>query len=199
MSEYYLDIETYSPTRPIDFHKDPIISIAYQQIDSKTGNIKSPLSILKSWESSEQDILRQFYQTFNVNNRWSFIPIGCKLADFDLIMLGTHWQKMGLSITTTSLFNHPYIDIYPVLLLCNGGTFSGCSLQKFAGKQDSGDKIADWYIAKDYATIESYIKDEAASFIKLYSFLVQRMPSVWEEYAKEQGIATQKTRGVSNG
>ena len=188
MADYYLDIETYSPARPIDFHKDPIISIAYQQIDSRTGETKSDLTILKSWETSEQDILKRFYQTFDINNRWSFIPIGCKLTDFDLIFLGTHWHKLGLPINSTLLYNHPHIDIYPALLLCNGGVFKGCSLEKFAGKQSSGDKIVDWYVSKDYSAIEAYIEDETASFIRLYSFLVQRMPSVWLEYAKEQGI-----------
>lgn len=188
MPDYYLDLETYSPTKPIDFHKDPIISIAYQQIDSKTGEPKAPLNILKSWESSEQEILEQFYVTFNIDSKWSFIPIGCKLTDFDLIMLGTHWRKMGYNISATDLYNHPFIDIYPALLLCNGGTFSGCSLKKFAGKRDSGDKIADWYTNKNYPALESYITNEAEVFIRLYAFLVQHMPSLWFEYAKEQGI-----------
>lgn len=188
MSDYYLDLETYSPTKPIDFDKDPIISIAYQQIDSRSGEAKAPLTILKSWESSEQEILKGFYQTFNIGSQWSFIPIGCKLADFDLIMLGTHWRKMGPDVSTRQLYNHPHIDIYPVLLMCNGGVFRNCSLQKFAGKQDSGDKVAEWYTQKDYAALEAYIEDETASFLRLYSFLVQRMPSVWLEYARDQGM-----------
>jgi hypothetical protein len=184
MPEFYLDLETYSPTKPIDFNKDPIITISYQQISSKTGEILTPLTILKSWESSEEDILKQFYNTFNINNRWAFIPIGYKLADFDFVMLGTHWNKYGMKTNAINLYNHPYIDLYPVALLCNGGEFKGCSLHNLAGKQDTGASIAEWYQQKDYATIEKYIKDEAQSFTKLYSFLINKMPTVFKDFNK---------------
>lgn len=48
-----------------------------------------------------------------MDNRWAFIPIGCKLADFDLLMLATHWKKIGININLTALFNYPFIDIFP--------------------------------------------------------------------------------------
>ncbi len=191
MAEYYLDLETFSPVKPIDFNKDPIISIAYQQIDGKTGNALSPLVILKSWETNEADMLKKFYQIFNIQNRWSFIPIGFKLADFDMIMLGTHWKKLGIDINVTSLYNHPFIDIYSTILLCNGGEFKGCTLNKFAGKQESGANISEWFINKDYNAIEVYIKDEAQAFIGLYAYLVKQMPIVWQNY-KEANNANGK-------
>lgn len=184
MPEYYLDLETYSPTKPIDFQKDPIISITYQQINAKTGEILTPLTILKSWESSEEEILKQFYQTFNINNRWSFIPIGYKLADFDFVMLGTHFNKYGMKTNAISLYNHPYIDLYPVALLCNGGEFKGCSLEQMAGKQGNGSSIAEWYQSKNYNAIENYIKDEALSFTKLYSYLINKMPTLLKDFNK---------------
>lgn len=182
MPEFYLDLETYSPVKPIDFNKDQIISIAYQQVNSKNGEVLTPLTILKSWESSEHDILKQFYEIFNISNRWHFIPIGYKLSDFDFIMLGKHWNKYGLKVNATELYNHPYIDIYPVALLCNGGEFKGCSLHKLAGKQDTGSSIAKWYESKDYSKIEAYIKDEAQSFTKMYAFLVNKLPTIFKEF-----------------
>lgn len=182
MAEFYLDIETYSPTKPIDFNKDPIISICYQQLNAKTGEVLTPLTILKSWESNEQDMLEKFYKTFNIGNKWSFIPIGYKLSDFDFIMLGTHWHKYGMKINATELYNHPYIDIYPIALLCNGGEFKGCSLHNLAGKQNTGSSIAEWYQQKDYTSIENYIQDEAKSFSKMYAFLVNKMPAMWKEF-----------------
>ena len=182
MPEFYLDIETYSPVKPIDFNKDPIISVAYQQIDGKTGKELGPLTILKSWESSEKEMLTKFYNIFNVANRWAFIPIGYKLADFDFVMMGTHFRKYGLNISATTLYNHPYIDLYPVALLCNGGEFKGCSLQALAGKQGSGASISDWYTKKDYSAIEFYIKDEAKSFINLYSYFVKNMPVMFQGF-----------------
>jgi DNA polymerase elongation subunit (family B) len=180
--EFYLDLETYSPIKPIDFNKDPILTITYQQINAKTGEVLTPLTILKSWEISEKEMLEQFYKTFNFGNRWAFIPIGYKLSDFDYIMLGTHWRKYGMQVNATELYNHPYIDIYPVALLCNGGEFKGCSLHNLAGKQDTGASIAQWYQEKKYDMIENYIKDEAQAFTKMYAYLVNKMPSMWKGF-----------------
>lgn len=182
MPEFYLDLETYSPTKPIDFYKDPIITIAYQQINAKTGEVLTPLTILKSWESSEAEILEQFYQTFNIGNRWAFVPVGYKLADFDFVMLGTHWRKIGKAIDAKEIYNHPFMDLYTTALLCNGGEFKGCSLHNIAGKQGNGGEIAELYQNKAYDKIEAYIKDEAQAFNKFFAFLVNDMPNTLKRY-----------------
>jgi hypothetical protein len=92
---------------------------------------------------------------------------------------------MGIKISPKSLFReHPYMDIKPILVLFNKGSFSGAKLGKFIGKIDSGTKVAEWYKEKDYASIQKYIEDEANRFINLYQFLVQRLPDIWLEYAK---------------
>ena len=71
----------------------------------------------------------------------------------------------------------------------NRGSFAGATLGKFIGKQYSGLKVSEWYAEKDYASIQEYIEDEADRFIKLYQFLVQRLPDVWLDFAKDFGIA----------
>lgn len=188
MSDYYFDIETYSKTEKTDFNNDPIIAITYRQMDSRTGEPKDKLNILKSWESSEEDILRKFYTIFNPEDKWKFIPIGCNLS-FDFTSLIYRWRKIGIQVNARILFaEHPYIDIQPILILFNKGSFGGATLEKFAGKQCSGIKVIEWYEKKDYQAIQDYIEDEADRFLKLYQFLVRRLPSVWLEFAKETGI-----------
>ncbi len=188
MSDYYFDIETFSQTRKPNFRDDEIIAITYQQIDSRTGQPRDNLNTLKSWESSEADILQKFYSIFNPQEKWNFVPIGFNLS-FDFISLLYRWMKIGKQVNTTSLFvEHPYIDIQPILMMFNQGAFNGCTLEKYAGKKQPGNRVADWYGNKDYLAIQLYIEDEASCFLKLYQYMVTRLPSVWLEFAKECGI-----------
>jgi len=185
MSDYYLDIETCSRTQRPDFTNDAIIAISYQQIDSRTGEAKGKLNILKSWESSEEEILQEFHPIFNPEEKWGFIPIGCNLS-FDFTTLIYRFKKIGIAINARNLFaEHPYIDIQPILIMFNRGSFKGAALEKFTRKRYPGSKIIEWYDKKDYRAIQDYIEDEAASFLELYKFLVRRLPDVWLEFAKE--------------
>jgi DNA polymerase elongation subunit (family B) len=191
MSDYYFDIETYSKTKDPDFNNDEIIAITYQQIDSRTGDVKGKLNILKSWESSEKEILQRFYPIFNVENKWDFVPIGYNLS-FDFTSLIYRWRKMDIKVNGKSLLSlfaqRAYIDIEPVVIIFNHGRFEGAKLEKFAGKRYSGSKIREWYEKKDYPAIQDYIEDEIDRFLKLYQFSVQRLPDVWLEFAKESKI-----------
>ena len=185
MADYYLDIETYSKSQYPDFNNDEIIAITYQQIDSRTGEKRGELNILKSWDSSETKILETFYPIFDLEDRWKFIPIGCNLS-FDFTSLIYRWRKIGININAKHLFTeHPYIDIQPILIMFNKGSFQGASLEKFAGKQCSGYRVIDWYEKKDYLAIQNYIEDEANKFLKLYQYLIQKLPDIWLDFAKE--------------
>lgn len=188
MSDFYFDIETYSPTPNPNFENDEIIAITYQQIDSRTGHTKDQLNIMKSWESSEEDVLRKFHTIFNPKEKWKFVPIGFNLS-FDFTSLLYRWRKYGLQLNARELLTeHPYIDIQPILLMFNKGSFSGCTLEKYTGKINSGSKVKEWYQNQDYTAIQNYIEDEVSCFLQLYQFLVQRLPDVWIEFARESGI-----------
>lgn len=188
MSDYYFDIETYSKTPVPDFGNDQIIAITYQQIDSRTGEPKDKLNILKSWESSEKDILQKFYPIFSPEEKWKFIPIGCNLS-FDFTSLIYRWRKIDIKVNARNLFaEHPYIDIQPILIFFNNGILNGASLDRFSGKHYPGSKVSEWYAKKDFRTIQDYIEDEAYSFLQLYQFLVNRLPGIWLEFAKEKKI-----------
>lgn len=188
MPDYYFDIETYSKTQEPDFQNDEIIAITYQQIDSRTGEVKGKLNILKSWESSEKDILQRFYPIYNPGEKWRFIPIGCNLS-FDFSSLIFRYKRAGVNVNVRELFTeHPYIDIQPILIMFNRGSFKGSGLDKFTGKQHSGSSIKEWYEKQEYQTIENYIENEADSFLRLYKFIVKRLPDVWLEFAEVNGL-----------
>ncbi|MFC2016406.1 hypothetical protein ACFLUF_01705 [Chloroflexota bacterium] len=188
MSDYYFDIETNPRESKLDFTSDEILTIQFQQIDSRTGEEEGDLTILKSWESSEKDILERFYSIFSPENAWKFVPIGCNLS-FDFFSLLYRWRRIGIEVQPKILFSeHPYIDIKSMLVIFNRGSFTGATLGKFIGKQYSGIKVSEWHAEKDYASVQEYIEDEADRFIKLYQFLVQRLPGIWQEFAKDSGI-----------
>ena len=56
MASYYLDIETTGLNPKVD----KIITIQFQQLDMNTGSPVGELIILKEWESSEKEMLKQF-------------------------------------------------------------------------------------------------------------------------------------------
>jgi hypothetical protein len=189
MSDYYFDIETYGKGDKVNLRDDEIITIQYQNIDSRTGQPKSPLVILKAWESSEKDILTKFYDIFKPNDRWAFVPIGCYLSSFDLPKLYYRWRNIGLSVDSNFLFfEHAYFDIKPILVLLNNGAYNGAKLEKFAGKAQSGSNIKSMYEAKDYQGITKYIEDETVCYLNLYKYLVQNLYPLWINFAKENKL-----------
>ena len=186
MATFYLDLETYVPEQ-INHKVNPIITITYQQMDSTTGEPTGDLNILKSWESSEQNILRRLHGIFNPfdkQRRWDFIPIGFNLR-FDFITLLHRWRDiLGIKVNGTSLFaDQPCIDIRPIVILFNQGQFKGASLQNYSSKKQSGAAIKDLYTNKDYDAIDSYIRDETDGFLKLYQFIAKTLPPIWQEYS----------------
>ena len=159
-------------------------------IDSRTGGEQDELKILKAWESTEEKILRDFYDIFKPvpEEKWKFVPIGNNLS-FDFTSLLFRWRKIGINVPSRNLFlEKPYIDIQSTLIMFNKGEFKGANLEKFAGKQHSGTMVSQWYDQKDYSSIQKYIEAEAEGFISLYKYLIDRLPSIWFEYAKEKGI-----------
>jgi hypothetical protein len=178
MPEYYLDIETNAKGSKPDIKNDEILTIQFQRLSSRPGGNEGDLTILKSWESSEKVILEKFYSIFQPALPFEFIPIGMNL-NFDFFMLHNRWKKIGIEVPLRSLiYDHPYIDIKPILVILNKGSFKGASLEKFIRKEDTGAKIPDWYAKRDYAMIEKYIHDEAEKFIAFYQKLKEKMPLV---------------------
>jgi hypothetical protein len=180
---YYFDIETVplvqfmeNDQASFDPSKSKIISIQYQQLDTKDGNPISDLTILKEWQScsSEETIVRKFKQVYIDNGQWSFIPVGnnllyeCRFLKYKL--------KQYCNLDHLHLGHRPMIDLKHILIILNGGRFKGCA--EFLGKTGKARNMAQWYASKNYDIIEEYIIQEATNFANVYSILKKEIPKL---------------------
>jgi len=182
MPSYYLDCETDREGRdkpnPM---KDKIITITFQKIEEETGNSIGKLNILKSWESSEKNILYNFLQKTgwleNPPMQWSFIPIGCNLK-FDLMIIYHRTKEiLNYDLDLEFLFYLlPKIDIKPILTIANRGKFKGASLDKFSNKSNSGLLAYNLIQQKKWKKLLKYIKEETKSFLEIYQILLANLP-----------------------
>jgi hypothetical protein len=178
MPEYYLDIETNAKGQRPDIKSDEILTIQFQRLSSRSGRKESDLTILKSWESSEKAIIKKFYNIFQPSKPFEFIPIGMNLS-FEFFMLHNRWKRIGIEVPLkTLIYAHPSIDIQPILVILNEGSFKGASLGKFTGKKHTGSEVPGWYAEGDYNEIEKYIRDEAEGFILFYQELKRKIPRI---------------------
>jgi len=179
MTEFYLDFETLG-VRP---EYDKIITIQYQQVDTRTGAPKGPLTILKEWESSEREILKEFLDILNPDNVWDFIPIGYNLR-FELYFLQARFRKtLKLELSNEWLYyNLPRVDIRSILVMMNEGQFKGATLDWFIDRDKDNTEIPNWYERKEYGKIETYIEDETNNFLHAYQFLKAKLPPLFKAY-----------------
>lgn len=173
MTDYYLNIETTGT----NVENDTILTIQYQQLDTKSGKTEGDLIILKSWDSSEKEILEEFLKIFDPReDHFSFIPIG-KSLHFVLTMLYNRWKKYGIDVSHTSLFYHtPHVDIKPIFTILNGGMHKGAGLNVITGKKNNGAVIHKLYANEDYKGIEDHIVENAETFINDYQYIKERIP-----------------------
>jgi len=175
MTLVYFDTETTG----LDPTQDKILTIQYQRLDITKGYPVGPLKILKIWDEgqSEKNIVSAAASLLIESNPWRFVPVGNNLTfDFKFISAKIK-QHLGLDVDTLFFLNRPHIDLKHVMILLNGGRFKG--YHNILGKHESGDKIPEWYSARDYDKITEYVKNEAKSFTKLYSKLQQSLPTLF--------------------
>jgi len=182
LTEYYFDLETYSPQERPDPTNDKIITIQFQKL-SRDGGPNGDLQILTEWDcGSEKELLDRFRKIFFFGSDFSFIPIGMNLYGFDLISLIyrlNHHFNLNLSV---ELFrNRPVIDIKSILIMMNDGQFKGYN--SILGKKQPGNVVRTYYENKDYDKIIEYIKDETANFIEKYQILRKQIPNLRESLA----------------
>ena len=179
MANYYLDIETDG----LDCVNNNILTIQYQQLDFYTGKPIGELIILKSYETSEKEIIEKFSKMFSKDSRWDFIAHGYNLKfENDFLYSKSIQHKIENPI---KLFDFPIIDLHPVGIMMNGGNFKGSGLDKISGKNGGGLCVLGFNEKKMYKEIEAYIIQEAEEFIKLYIWLKNKMPELLKEYKIE--------------
>lgn len=177
MPTYYLDIETTG----LDPRKDQILSIQTHRIEN--GKPVGAMKVHKSWESSEETILRDFLEeTQFFREPWTFIPVGFNLH-YEMKWLFVKAQMYGIlpKFARFEAIDKPRIDVKEVAMLMNGGQFKGAKLENFSPKMGSGDIVIRAIREGDYATIEHYIQQETEAFLDLYRVLLEEMPRLWQE------------------
>lgn len=183
MGNFYLDIETTG----LNPEECKIITIQFQELDRITGEAKGKLIILKSWESSEKEIIEEFIGLSNILDgwTWTFVPHGYNL-NFEHKFLMKRSEIHG--IPRISIFDCPFIDLLHVGIMMNGGQFKGSGLDNITGKKGRGSDILEWYAYKDYVSIEQYIIKEAEEYIKFYVWLKRKMPKLLEKFKEESKL-----------
>lgn len=181
MEGYYFDIETYSPGDAPDPLSDKIISIQFQKIDLKTGDVCGKLQVLKEWEDGEKEILKLVHKFFFKRNPWQFIPIGFNLI-FEWKFLCEKFKQYGIDDKPLSYYfeTFPQID-FKFLAVLKHGSFKGASLSSISNKLEDGNVIREKYEAKDFKGILDYIENETLSFVELYKKTVVGINEIFKE------------------
>ena len=170
MAEYYFDIETYSPQDKPNPETDKIITIQFQRIDLRTGEPREDLVILKEWDSSEKEIVTEFFNRFFADGLdiWDFVPVGYNLNYEWELLISKFGKYLGKKLTSKDLhYKRPHLDLKSIFVLMNNGNFVGAKLNKFTDKVQDGKVIKTYYEKKQYDEIEKYIKNETEAFLKI--------------------------------
>lgn len=177
---YYLDIETTG----VDPRRAEVVTIQYQPV-APGGRPGGPLTILKSWESSEREILSRFVREtdfFDASNPWAFFPTGFNL-DFEYRFLLARLQRKRIDpgVPWDWAYTKPDLDLHPVAILMNGGRYKGSSLEAFSRKPTSGHSVITALQTRDWPAVERYIELETNAFFELLTVLHRLMPDVWRD------------------
>lgn len=169
MVYYYLDIETYGKGPSPDPKSDGIITALLCAIDASNGKrLQEPL-LLKSWESSEKEVVEHLSSRMIGKDVWDFVPVGFNIL-FDLWFLRHKFKKyLSLDMGDRFYLDRPFIDLKHVAVIANSGRFKGVAL---SGK---GDKIKEWYEAGEYHKIERHTLEKLDRFTQAYGVWAQKL------------------------
>lgn len=163
MVYYYLDIETYGRGDRPNPLTDPVISIVFCAIDPATGRrIQEPV-LLKSWETSEEQVVRQLCDRMLGKSPFDFVPVGFSVP-FDLWFLTEKFRKYcGVQLDFSLFIDRPYLDLKHVAVLANKGVFKGVSLTG-----GDGARVAQMYEQQDWTALELHVYDKLDRFLNAY-------------------------------
>ncbi len=184
MAEWYFDIETEGT----DPQQDRILTIQCQPMAD--GAPSGSFQVLAEWEWGEKQIVQSIVEKGLLDPTWDFVPVGNRLK-FDITFVMEKAEKYGIKKFTLEglryyWFNKPILDIAPVLILMNGGRFSGSSISSFSGKRNSS-QVPRLYREGRYREIIEYVTREKDETLDL----IRDAGSVLEEF----GIARARSAG----
>lgn len=184
------DANDPNPKANLDPRTGKIISIQFQQLDSRSGMPLSDLTILKEWESSERDIVSAFSKLFVTDNHFGFIPVGFNLP-FEFRFLCHKFAEFGNPVDPFQLVHdRPWLDLKPIFVILNEGNFRGCGLDKFSNKKNEGHLVGPRYRDKEYYELEAYIRQEADEFVRAYQILKSQLPASVLPHLRPRHIKT---------
>jgi DNA polymerase elongation subunit (family B) len=171
--EHYFDIET-TGLNP-KHHK--VITIQIQRLEGTTAEPIGKMEILKEWESSEKEIIKETIPLLTCKNPFEFIILGKNLM-FDFMFLSQRAEKYGLrTLDLHCIHDRAFLDLKHALILVNEGKFGGYERLLKMGK--CGNKnIPKLYKKQKYDEIVEYIEEEARTFIEAYKAPRREMPSL---------------------
>jgi len=178
----YFDIETTGLNPRI--HK--IITIQYQCLDEENLKPLGNLTILKEWESSEKEILREFLEVFIGEDPFDFIPMGVNiLFDFNFLyhrvkyLMPDYIDRGGLTMDYL-LREKPFIDLKPTLVMMNNLRFGGYDrfVNMFMNIETSGRDVPHLYTEGKYDEILQYIEEEARATILVFREVYQHIKTL---------------------
>ena len=182
MGNFYFSIETTG----LNPEEDKILAIQFQELDRTTGGPIGELQIFKEWESSEKEILKQFFKKSKIleDYPFNFVPVGYNLG-FERKFIK---QRAFLhQLPGMDLLDKPFIDLRALGILMNQGEFKGSGLDNLTGKEKiEGRQIPVWYNNGEFNKIIGYIKEKAKQFIEFNSWLYKKMPELIEQFKKEK-------------
>ncbi|MHA2098595.1 MAG: hypothetical protein ACW99A_07900 [Candidatus Kariarchaeaceae archaeon] len=162
---------------------DKIISIAYQPFFDNSGRPKEDLTVLKSWETSEKEILAQFIKFTGWNeeipNPWQFVPSNFGLNNILTPIVQRSKELLDITLNCQFLMNLPKIDLKSIAIIKKRGNFKKTSLPNFSRKLRKAYTIGNLIQEQNWEELENYIVLEAEVFLKIYKKLVNKIGMVF--------------------
>jgi len=175
MPEYYVDLETTG----LDAKKDMVVAIAYQRLGMLTGRGEGNLTILKAWETSEKDVLERFLPVFMGGGPFSFVAIGLNIPFiYSFIVERSRIHGLEAPDPLYLMGSKPYLDLKPLLVMMNNGSFKGASLENFTDLSSSSDMVPKAFYENDHKAILDHILEKSSEFLRLYRHLKEVMPEL---------------------
>jgi len=162
---YYFDVETTGD----DPQQDRIVTVQYQGLaDDLTPT--GLFQVIAEWEWGEKQVIQTVLDKGVLEPTWDFVPLGNRLR-FDLTFLierATKWKLIDWDMAKLKYywFTKPYLDLAPVLVMLNRGTFTGSSLHTFADKE-SGARVPKMYRQGLFPEIIDYVTRERDAALDL--------------------------------
>jgi hypothetical protein len=172
---HYLDIETTG----LDPARDDIITVQYRNIEFD-GTPAGPLVVLRSWESSEREVVERTWDA--IRDKWRFIPVGFNL-DFERAFLHHKLRlHLGLDCSERLYREGFWLDLQQLVVLMQGGRLKGSGLDDWSPKRESGASVPEWHRAGEHDRIVRYVEEEADAFLALHRALIASVPAMREAF-----------------